>query len=62
MRHAGQVLTRTMIFETVWGYHFDPGTNVIDVHIGRLRRKVDAAGFEPLINTVRGCGYAMRAP
>jgi two-component system OmpR family response regulator len=62
MRHAGQVLTRTMIFEAVWGYHFDPGTNVIDVHIGRLRRKVDAAGFEPLINTVRGCGYAMRAP
>ena len=62
MRHAGQVLTRTMIFEAVWGYHFDPGTNVIDVHIGRLRRKVDAAGFEPLIHTVRGCGYAMRAP
>jgi len=61
MRHAGQVLTRTMIFEAVWGYHFDPGTNVIDVHIGRLRRKVDAAGFEPLIHTVRGCGYAMRA-
>ena len=61
MRHAGQVLTRTMIFEAVWGYHFDPGTNVIDVHIGRLRRKVDATGFEPLIHTVRGCGYAMRA-
>ena len=60
MRHAGQVLTRTMIFEAVWGYHFDPGTNVIDVHIGRLRRKVDAPGFEPLIHTVRGCGYAMR--
>src|SRR5690242_11462424 len=52
MRHAGQVLTRTMIFEAVWGYHFDPGTNVIDVHIGRLRRKVDAVGFEPLIHTV----------
>jgi len=62
MRHAGQVLTRTMIFEAVWGYHFDPGTNVIDVHIGRLRRKVDAAGLEALIHTVRGCGYAMRAP
>jgi two-component system OmpR family response regulator len=62
MRHAGRVLTRTMIFETVWGYHFDPGTNVIDVHIGRLRRKVDAAGFAPLIHTVRGCGYVMRAP
>jgi len=62
MRHAGQVLTRTMIFEAVWGYHFDPGTNVIDVHIGRLRRKVDAGAVAPLIHTVRGCGYAMRAP
>jgi len=62
VRNSGQVLTRTMIFEAVWGYHFDPGTNVIDVHIGRLRRKVDAGGVAPLIHTVRGCGYAMRAP
>jgi len=61
MRNAGHVLTRTMIFEAVWGYHFDPGTNVIDVHIGRLRRKVDADGFAPLIHTVRGCGYSLRA-
>jgi len=61
MRNAGHVLTRTMIFEQVWGYHFDPGTNVIDVHIGRLRRKVDADGFAPLIHTVRGCGYTLRA-
>ena len=61
MRNAGQVLTRTMIFETVWGYHFDPGTNVIDVHIGRLRRKVDARDAPPLIQTVRGCGYTIRA-
>ncbi|HEY2395726.1 MAG TPA: response regulator transcription factor [Rudaea sp.] len=61
MRNAGQVLTRTMIFETVWGYHFDPGTNVIDVHIGRLRRKVDVPGAKPLIHTVRGCGYRIRA-
>jgi two-component system OmpR family response regulator len=60
MRNAGQVLTRTMIFETVWGYHFDPGTNVIDVHIGRLRRKVDGQGAAPLIHTVRGCGYTIR--
>ena len=60
MRNAGQVLTRTMIFETVWGYHFDPGTNVIDVHIGRLRRKVDAGALPPLIHTVRGCGYTIR--
>ncbi len=57
MRNAGQVLTRTMIFETVWGYHFDPGTNVIDVHIARLRRKVDAGERSALIHTVRGCGY-----
>lgn len=61
MRNSEQVLTRTMIFESVWGYHFDPGTNVIDVHIARLRRKVDAAGAPALIQTVRGCGYMIRA-
>jgi two-component system OmpR family response regulator len=61
MRNAGQVLTRTMIFEAVWGYRFDPGTNVIDVHIGRLRRKVDANTATPLIRTVRGCGYTIGA-
>jgi two-component system OmpR family response regulator len=59
MRNSGQVLTRTMIFENVWGYHFDPGTNVIDVHIARLRRKVDGGGLPPLIRTVRGCGYTI---
>ena len=59
MRNAGQVLTRTMIFETVWGFHFDPGTNLIDVHIGRLRRKIDSAGLAPLIHTVRGSGYCL---
>ena len=59
MRHAGQVLTRTMIFETVWGFHFDPGTNLIDVHIGRLRRKIDTAGLVPLIRTARGSGYSL---
>jgi two-component system OmpR family response regulator len=59
VRHAGQVLTRTMIFEEVWGYRFDPGTNVIDVHIGRLRRKVDGPGMAPLIHTVRGSGYTI---
>jgi two-component system OmpR family response regulator len=59
MRNAGQVLTRTMIFETVWGFHFDPGTNLIDVHIGRLRRKIDVAGLAPLIHTVRGSGYCL---
>ena len=60
MRNSGQVLTRTMIFEAIWGYHFDPGTNLIDVHMGRLRRKVDPPGAEPLIHTVRGSGYALR--
>lgn len=59
MRHVGQVLTRTMIFETVWGFNFDPGTNLIDVHIGRLRRKIDAHGRVPLIHTVRGSGYSL---
>lgn len=59
VRNSGQVLTRTMIFEAVWGYHFDPGTNVIDVHIGRLRKKVDPAGLAPLIHTVRGAGYRL---
>ena len=59
VRNSGQVLTRTMIFESVWGYHFDPGTNVIDVHIGRLRRKVDPPGTAPLIRTVRGSGYRL---
>ncbi len=59
MRNYGQILTRTMLFESVWGYHFDPGTNIIDVHIGRLRRKVDMPGMPPLIHTVRGAGYIL---
>jgi len=61
VRHSGQVLTRTMIFEAVWGYHFDPGTNVIEVHIGRLRRKLDAPESAALIHTVRGVGYIFEA-
>jgi two-component system OmpR family response regulator len=61
MRNSEQVLTRTMIFEAIWGYHFDPGTNLIDVHLGRLRRKVDAPGANPLIKTIRGSGYALTA-
>ena len=61
MRNSGQVLTRTMIFEAIWGYHFDPGTNLIDVHLGRLRRKIDRPGLAPLIHTVRGAGYALHA-
>jgi two-component system OmpR family response regulator len=61
MRHSGQALTRTMIFEAVWGYHFDPGTNVIEVHIGRLRKKLDTPGRPALIHTVRGVGYSFEA-
>ena len=62
MRHAGHVVTRTMLLENVWEYHFDPQTNVIDVHISRLRAKIDK-GFEaPLLHTVRGAGYSIRAP
>jgi two-component system OmpR family response regulator len=59
MRHPGQVLTRTMILEGVWGCRFDPGTNLIDVHVGRLRKKVGAAGEDPQIRTVRGSGYML---
>jgi two-component system OmpR family response regulator len=61
VRHSGQALTRTMIFEAVWGYHFDPGTNVIEVHIGRLRRKLDTPERAALIHTVRGVGYIFEA-
>ncbi len=62
MRHAGQVVTRTMLLENVWDYHFDPQTNVIDVHISRLRAKIDKGFGYPLLHTVRGAGYVLRAP
>jgi DNA-binding response OmpR family regulator len=62
MQHAGQVVTRTMLFEAVWNYRFDERTNVIEVHIGRLRKKIDADGEPPMIQTVRGAGYVLRAP
>ncbi|KMO27711.1 PhoB family transcriptional regulator [Methylobacterium variabile] len=61
MRHAGQVVTRTMLLEHVWDYHFDPQTNVIDVHVSRLRAKVDKGFDRPMIHTVRGAGYMVRA-
>jgi len=61
IRNSGQILTRSMMFEAVWGYHFDPGTNLIDVHMGPLRRKIDPPETEPLILTVRGSGYRLRA-
>ena len=60
LRHKGQVVTRTMLLEHVWDYHFDPQTNVIDVHISRLRRKIDENTKNPLIHTVRGAGYMIR--
>ena len=60
MRHAGQVVTRTMLLEGVWDYHFDPQTNVIDVHVSRLRQKVDKPFPSPLIHTVRNAGYMLR--
>jgi two-component system, OmpR family, response regulator len=62
MRHAGHVVTRTMLLENVWDYHFDPQTNVIDVHISRLRQKIDKGFDHPLLHTVRGAGYSLRAP
>ena len=61
MRHAGQVVTRTMLLEQVWDYHFDPQTNVIDVHISRLRGKIDKDFEPPLLQTVRGAGYRLQA-
>lgn len=59
LRNHGQVVTRTMMLEEVWDYHFDPGTNVIDVHISRLRKKIDEGAEVPLLHTVRGAGYML---
>ncbi|GGY36483.1 response regulator transcription factor [Pseudoduganella albidiflava] len=59
MRHANQVVTRTMLLENVWDYHFDPQTNVIDVHISKLRQKIDAGFGKPLLRTVRNAGYML---
>ena len=61
MRHAGQVVTRTMLLENVWDYHFDPQTNVIDVHVSRLRGKIEKGFDKPLLHTVRGAGYMLKA-
>ena len=59
MRQSGRVVTRTMLLESVWDYHFDPQTNVVDVHISRLRQKIDAGFDRPLLHTVRGAGYRL---
>jgi two-component system OmpR family response regulator len=61
LRHVGQVITRTMLIEAAWDYSFDPGTNLVDVHISRLRAKLDGDGEAPLLHTVRGAGYRLDA-
>ena len=61
MRHAGQVVTRTMLIEAIWDYDFNPGTNIVDVHISRLRAKIDGTGEPPMIRTIRGAGYRLDA-
>ena len=62
MRNAGQVLPKRLLLEVVWNLHFDPSTNLIEVHIGRLRKKIDLPGMEPLIQTLRGSGYRLTRP
>jgi two-component system OmpR family response regulator len=59
LRHAGRLVTRTMLLEQVWGFHFDPKTNIVETHISRLRGKVDRGFARPLIHTVRGAGYSL---
>jgi len=61
MRHANQVVTRTMLLENVWDYHFDPQTNVVDVHVSKLRQKIDAGSARPLLRTIRNAGYMLTA-
>jgi len=60
LEHQGQVISRTLLFESVWDYHFDPKTNVIDVHIAKLRKKLEEGERSQLIHTVRGAGYVVR--
>ncbi|UYN97583.1 MAG: winged helix-turn-helix domain-containing protein [Enhydrobacter sp.] len=62
IRHAGQIVTRTMLLEKVWDFHFDPKTNIVETHISRLRAKIDKGFDKPLLHTVRGAGYVIRAP
>ena len=62
LRHAGEVVTRTMLLEKVWDFHFDPKTNIVETHISRLRAKIDKGFGRPLLHTVRGAGYVIRAP
>jgi two-component system OmpR family response regulator len=60
MRHAGEIVTRTMLLEKVWDFHFDPKTNIVETHISRLRSKIDKGFDKPLLHTVRGAGYVIR--
>jgi len=62
LRHAGEVVTRTMLLEKVWDFHFDPKTNIVETHISRLRSKIDKGFDKPLLHTIRGAGYVVRAP
>lgn len=62
MRHAGEIVTRTMLLEKVWDFHFDPKTNIVETHISRLRSKIDKGFEKPLLHTVRGAGYVIRSP
>ena len=61
-RNAGQIVSRSMLLQHVWDLHFDPTTNVIDVYVGRVRRKIDTGQAYPLIHTIRGVGFCLRAP
>jgi two-component system OmpR family response regulator len=60
-RHSGEVITRSLLLQHVWGLHFDPATNIVDVYVGRLRRKIDSEQAFPIIHTVRGVGFCVRA-
>ena len=62
LRHAGRVVTRTMMLESIWGFHFDPKTNIVETHISRLRAKLQRSGAAELIHTIRGTGYSLREP
>jgi two-component system OmpR family response regulator len=61
MLHVGRVVTRTMLLEKIWGFHFNPASNIVDTHVSRIRAKIDPGGHTPLIHTVRGAGYVLRA-
>ena len=61
MLHAGRVVTRTMLLENIWGFHFNPASNIVDTHVSRIRAKIDRGNQAPLIHTVRGAGYVLRA-